>query len=282
MVLGIYSRLVASIRAGSVALGAGVTAQWSKAREWLAAVEWRLLIPLLGGILLAIVTLAGVLEHQLETNPVPMAALFLGLVGGSAVVAWGLVRVRDGARLATSVITAVVVFIVLGLRGGASEETVGQLTDPATWAFVAAGAVAIWAMILPGISGSFILVLLGMYTPVLAAVNDRNVAILAVFAAGAVVGLALFSQLLHWALQRHYDTVMAALIGLMVGSLRVLWPWPDGVDSTELAAPGEAVAVSAVLAVAAFVAVVAVNALAVRREAVRTAIQSAATSSPHD
>jgi putative membrane protein len=92
-------------------------------------------------------------------------------------------------------------------------------------------------MILPGISGSLILLLIGMYAPVLAAVNDREYLELGIFVVGATIGLALFSQVLHWSLRHHHDEVLAALVGLMAGSLRVLWPWPDGVDSSELAAP---------------------------------------------
>ena len=94
-----------------------------------------------------------------------------------------------------------------------------QLSGRAT-----AGAIAICAMILPGVSGSFLLLMLGMYDNVLGAVTDRDLVSLGVFLVGAVVGLALFSQVLHLALQRHHDLVKAVLIGLMAGSVRVLWP----------------------------------------------------------
>ena len=81
----------------------------------------------------------------------------------------------------------------------------------------------------------------------------------------AAIGLALFSQALHWALNRHYDTVMAVLIGLMLGSMRVLWPWPDGVDSTAIGAPEGTVALPAALAVGAAVLVIGFNEVAKRR-----------------
>jgi putative membrane protein len=105
-----------------------------------------------------------------------------------------------------------------------------------------------------------------MYGPVLAAVNDRALATVVVFALGCVVGLGLFSQLLHWVLSRHYDTVMAALIGLMVGSLRVVWPWPRGVDSTAIAAPSGSVGPTVALAVGGVVLVLAVSAVGTRIE----------------
>jgi putative membrane protein len=118
-------------------------------------------------------------------------------------------------------------------------------------------------MILPGISGSFILLMIGMYEAVLAAVDDADLAVLAVFAAGAVVGLAGFATLLDRLLRDHHDTVLAALIGLMAGSLRVLWPWPPG-DGAGLGAP-EDWWLPLLLAVAAAAAVLAVGRAGSRR-----------------
>lgn len=261
LVLGIYERLIASIRAGSSALGAFLRLDFSRGIEWLRAVEWRFIIPLGAGIGLAIITLSHLLEQLLRDHAVLMAALFLGLVAGSAVVVWGLLTVRDVARIMIIVGVGAVVFVVLGLREDTSSESAAQITDPATWAYFASGMVAICAMILPGISGSFILVMLGMYGPVLSAVTDRDIASLFVFGVGAIVGLALFSQLLHRALRDHYNSVMAALIGLMLGSLRVLWPWPRGVDSTALHAPDGQVPAAIAVAVLAFGAVMGIEAL---------------------
>ena len=81
--------------------------------------------------------------------------------------------------------------------------------------------------------------MIGMYGHVLGAVTGFDFGLIAVFLLGAIVGLAVFSQVLHWALQRHHDNMMAALVGLMAGSTRILWPWPDGVSSPDLGAPGE-------------------------------------------
>jgi putative membrane protein len=114
-------------------------------------------------------------------------------------------------------------------------------------------------MILPGISGSFILVILGMYTEVLGAVNDRDFASLAAFVVGCVVGLAVFSTLLHWLLEHHRNQVIAAMIGLMLGSMRVLWPWPNGTFTTTLEAPSGEVALPIVLALIGASAVITVE-----------------------
>ncbi len=267
LLFGIYRRLVASIRAGSSALGHLVRLDWSGTVGWLRRVEWGFLLPLLAGIGIAVVTLAGVLETLLEDHPVPTSAAFFGLIAGSIYVVWALVTQQDRVRISIAVAVGIAVFVLLGVTRGTSEEAVSQLENPAVWAFFAAGALAICAMILPGISGSFILVLLGMYSAVLGAVNDRDLVSLAVFLAGATLGLALFSQVLHWALTRYYDSVVAGLIGLMAGSVRVLWPWPDGLDSTELGAPSGSVPLSIVLAVAAAVGVVLISDLSRRAEA---------------
>ena len=266
LVLGIYERLVASIRAASLAIADLVRLRIDLARGWLRRVDWLLVLGLGAGILLAVLVLARLIEHQLAVSPVQMAALFLGFVAGSTVIVWRLLRGRTWVHLVLAVGVAVVVFAALGLREGTSDETVSQVSDPATLAVFLSGAVAICAMILPGISGSFILVMLGMYQPVLGAVNDRNFTLLAVFVLGAAVGLGLFSQVLHWALARYHDVVMAGLVGLMAGSVRVLWPWPDGVDSTALGAPDGAVAASVALAVAGFSLVVALHWAASRIE----------------
>ncbi len=258
LVFGIYERLIASVRAGSKALTLLVRGDVGGFRDWMKAVEWAFLIPLGVGMLIAVVALANLLQVSLADQPEHMAALFTGLVVGSVVVAWWLIREPRLAHALVIVGVGVVTFLLLGIRGGADEESVGQVVEPALWAFFIAGVISIAAMILPGISGSFLLVIMGMYAPFLAAVTDRQVLELAVFALGAVVGLAVLSQLLHAALQRYHDMVLAALIGLMAGSVRVLWPWPGGVDSIELGWPtggvGDTLA-SLAVAVAAFLLV---------------------------
>ena len=261
LVLGIYERLIDSVRSGSSALGNIVRGNWSEARRWLGAVEWGFLVPLLIGILLAVVSLASVIENLLHDQPEEMAGLFTGLIAGSVVIAWRLVRTWSPTNLAIVVAVSMAIFVVLGLREGTSDETVGQLTDPAFWAFFGAGAIAVCAMILPGVSGSFLLVVLGMYGPVLEAVNDRDIATLLVMIVGMTLGLALFSQALSWALHRHHDAVMAVLIGLMAGSLRVLWPWPSGLDSTALGAPESNLPVVLGLAIVALLVVIALGRL---------------------
>jgi len=260
LVLGIYERLITSIREGSSALGSLVKLDIDGVRRHLRKVEWEFLIPLLLGILLAVVLLASFLEHQLEVRPTVLAGLFLGLVAGSVFIAWALVKRPGPAHVVIATVVGLVLFFLLGFGEGEA------LSDPSYLAFFGAGALAICAMILPGISGSLILLMLGMYAPVLAAVSDRDIATIAVVGLGAVVGLAVFSQVLNWALTNHHDPVLAALVGLMAGSTRVLWPWPDGVLSSELGSPGDDWIVVGVAALLGVGAVYLISRLAAEKE----------------
>lgn len=260
LVIGVYSQLVTSIREGSSALGSVLKGDFTGFRQHLRAVEWAFLVPLLSGILLAIVLLASFLEQQLEERPIVIAGLFLGLVVGSIVIAWRLLRRPNNRHVALAVTVGIVLFLLLGFGEGQVSS------DPSTLAFFGAGALAICAMILPGISGSLILLMLGMYAPVLAAVTDRDFGTIAIFALGAVIGLALFSQVLYWSLEHHHDNVLAALIGLMAGSTRILWPWPEGVASAELGAPGDDWVVVLVAGLVGAVAVSLLSRLAMTRD----------------
>ena len=267
LIFGIYGRLIESVRAGSSALGNLAKLDFSGFKQWMGRVDWLFIVPLGTGILLAVVALASILGHLLEEQAVLMAALFMGLVAGSIVVAWAMLKSHDAKYVWIAIGVGIITFIALGLRGGTSEDTVGQVLDPQLWAFFLAGAIAICAMILPGISGSFILVLLGMYGPLLNAVTTRDFLSLAVFVVGTIIGLALFSQILYKALRLHHDTVIAALVGLMAGSLRILWPWPKGVESTGIGAPNSDVLLAMLIAAAGFAVVIIVARFAQRLEA---------------
>jgi putative membrane protein len=254
-VCGIYGRLIDAIRDVVRALTTIVRGDRRAGLAELRRFDWRLVVPLLIGILVAVGSLASALEHLLDEQPVRMAGLFLGLVAGSVVVAWGMLRTPDRRSVAIVVVVAAATFLLLGLRESTATPDSGDPTAP-LWAYPAAAMVAICAMILPGISGSFLLLTMGMYDDVIGAVNERDLMPLLLFAAGAVVGLAVFSRLLAWLLDHHHDLVVAAMIGLMVGSVRVLWPWPGGLASTELGAPEGDVWVPGLLVVVGLVAVV--------------------------
>ncbi len=221
LMFGIYERLIAAISDGARSLVRFARGDVRGGIDRLKSVEWGLLLPLAGGALVTVVVLAGLIESGLEDQPEAMAGLFLGLVVASIAVSWRLPN-WDGPRLALMSAVGVVLFAALGWQ-------TGPVADPSPPVLFVAGAVAICAMILPGLSGSFLLLMFGMYEAVLAVIDERMIGDAIVFAVGAVFGLALFASLLTRLLERHHDTMLAVLIGLMVGSLRVLWPWPNGV-----------------------------------------------------
>lgn len=249
---GIYPRLITAIRDATRLV---LHLRTERSAAALRGLDWALLLPLLGGILLAVVALASTVEHLLETVPVRMGGLFLGLVLGSVVVAFSMVRTPGPRTAIITAVSALVVFLGLGLVTETHAPTAGA-ADVALWAYPASGVLAISAMILPGVSGSFMLLVVGMYDTVLGAVNDRLILPVALFVAGCVLGLALLSRLLFWLIERHHDSVVAAMIGLMLGSVRILWPWPGGPLTSELGTPSGDVAIPVVLAVFGLVAVV--------------------------
>jgi putative membrane protein len=221
LLFGIYDRLLAAISDGSHALGRFIRGDVRGGLRRLGGVDWWFLVPLLVGLLTTVVLLAGVIEGALVDHPEPMAGLFLGLVVASVVVARRPVA-WTGRRFGGAALVALVVFAGLGYQGA-------PIADPSIAMLLASGAVAVCAMVLPGISGSFLLLILGMYSAVIGMVDERLILDTAVFGIGAVVGLACFSSILAGLLQRRHDDVLAVMVGLMVGSLRVLWPWPHGV-----------------------------------------------------
>ncbi len=255
LVAGVYPRLIANIRAAAHVVSLTLRLRVGALPAALRALDWTFLLVLLGGIVSAAFLLASTLRGLLAVQPVVMSAVFLGLVLGAAVAARRQLHAAIDARTVAIVLaSAAVTALLLGARPDV-------VADPSRLVLAATAAVAVCAMILPGVSGSFLLLLLGTYEPVIAAVADRDVATIGVVVAGAAVGLLAFSTLLHWLLRRAHDVVLAVLIGLMIGSARVLWPWPSatGVGDPTLGAPGEQVLLAAGAGVVALVAVLAVD-----------------------
>ncbi len=215
-ILGIYEELIHAIRIF------GRKEFWSdivrgKIHHALLLPKWGFLISVAVGILSAAALLAAPLEHALETSPMMVWAFFFGLVAASVVLVAQRVKQWECRHAVSLVIGAVIAYMIVGL------VPVQTPNDP--WFLILSGAIAICAMILPGISGAFLLVLLGKYEFILSAVNDRDIISIAYIGIGAVVGLILFSQVLGWLFSRYHDRTVALLTGLMIGSLRKIWPW---------------------------------------------------------
>jgi putative membrane protein len=252
LIVGIYERLIASISALFSATVALLRADVAGFRRHLGAVHWQLILPLGLGIGTALLIGAKFIPHLLETYPAQCRGLFFGLIAGSLAIPWLRAGHMGTREVSVAVAAAVIAFVLVGLPPR-------QVADPGLLQVFGAAAVAICAMILPGISGAFLLLVLGMYEPTLLAVDARNLLYVFTFMAGAAVGLGLFSKVLNWLLAHHHDLTMAALVGLMAGSLRALWPWLGDDRSLQAPAAGEPVTAVLLLGLAGFVFVTALT-----------------------
>ncbi|WP_338403812.1 DUF368 domain-containing protein [Cellulosimicrobium arenosum] len=211
------------------------------ARAW-RAVDWPLIVPVLLGMAVVLLASLSFVAPLLESHPVPVRSVFFGMIVVSIAVPLRLMparfRVLDGVLL---VVAAAAGFWLTSLPPG-------QVDDPSLWLVFLAAAVAINALVLPGVSGSFILLAMGLYVPVQEAIHDRDLAFVGAFALGALIGLASFVKLLQWLLHQHRQGTMAVLAGLMVGSLRALWPWQS--DDGMLLAPSGSLVGPVLLALA--------------------------------
>ena len=219
LVVGLYDRIVRSV--AEAIKGLATSFRGAKSRFGLnhfANVEFGMLIPLGIGMVFALVIGSAALEPLLATQPELMRALFAGMIAASLIVPIRMVGTWKSIHILIFSLGAVFAF------GLTSLERVSAQQPSYPWVFIAA-ALAVCALVLPGVSGSFLLLALGMYQPTIAAINDRDFAYLGVFLLGAIAGLASFAMLLQWLLSNHRALTMSAMSGLMLGSLRALWPW---------------------------------------------------------
>lgn len=218
LIVGIYDRLVAAIsRATSAAIALLRLDRKGVARH-LGLVDWGLLLPLGAGILTAIVIGARFIPGIMESYPIQSRGLFFGLIAGSLIIPWSRIRHHVRRHIFVAVGAAVVAFSLVGLPPR-------EISSPTTLYIFLTAAIATCAMILPGVSGAFLLLVFGVYEPTLRAVDQRDLLYIATLGVGAAVGVGSFSKLLTWLLHRHFDYTMAVLMGLMAGSLRALWPY---------------------------------------------------------
>lgn len=220
-VLGIYEELLDAIKSFNLRSLKLLLSLDIKA--FVGAISWKFLLVLGSGILTAIFTLAQLLAWLLNNTPVLIWSFFLGLILASVVTVSRRVQSWQPPIWISLFAGGIGMYFLVGLVPGTTPNDL--------WFLFISGAVAICAMILPGISGSFVLVLMGKYQYILEAVNQRDFLVLFVVAAGAAGGIAAFSRLLSWLLVRYHDLMVGFLTGLMVGSLRKVWPWKETVES---------------------------------------------------
>ena len=241
LIIGLYETLIGSAASFVKGLLGLLRGQASEARQYLRDVHWRVIVPVGIGMATAVVVGAAVIEPLIEEYPVQTRSVFFGLVVVGISVPARMVGRWDVRAVALAVPAAAVAFVLTGLP----PATIG---DPSLLVVAVAGAVAVCALALPGVSGSFLLLSVGLYEPTIAAVNDRDLAYLAAFAFGATLGLASFVLVLQWLLSPRPRVTLVVLAGLMAGSLRALWPWQD--DDRTLLAPQDDLLLAVGLALA--------------------------------
>lgn len=233
-IMGIYDKFVASLAAiNAEAVKLFFT---GKFKEFWRHINGGFLLSLVVGIGVSVISLATVMQTLLSDFPIQTWAFFFGLIVASSIF---ILRGISGWGLRE------ILFLIGGILLGVTICTLSPTQTPdALWFIFLSGAIAICAMILPGISGSFILLILGKYQYILGAISDLvagqnvvgNLLIIGVFVIGAVVGILGFSKFLHWLLSRWHKQALIILAGFIIGSLVKIWPWnnPEAIAQAEL------------------------------------------------
>lgn len=229
LVVGVYERVLDQAAVISRSF-AGMTKTRGKSLASLGRLDFGFLLPLLVGMVSAILLAAAILEPLLIREPEITLALFAGLIAVSVVVPLRMVSAWSAKLFAVGGAGAVAAFWLTSLPRGSQA-------NPESWFVFLAAAIAVCALVLPGVSGSFFLLAIGLYQPTIAAVNELDFAYLGFFALGALVGFFSFALLMQFLLSKYRNLTLALMAGLMLGSLRALWPWQS--SSAEILSPSD-------------------------------------------
>lgn len=220
-ITGIYEELIDSIK--SINLEAVKLLLSGKIKDFWKHINGSFLLSVFGGIFISVASLAKLIDYLLREQPVLIWAFFFGLIISSSLIV---------ARKITRWDLNILIAFVIGTAAAFYITSVSPTqTTEAAWFIFLAGAIAICAMILPGISGSFILLLLGKYQFALNAVNEIRIVPLLLLGSGAVIGLISFSNLLSWLLRKYHNITIGVLAGFMIGSLNKIWPWKEVLET---------------------------------------------------
>ena len=218
---GIYEELLNSISSFNFSLinvfkNEGFKSVWIK-------VNGNFLVSLFVGILISVLSLAKLIESMLENHPIVIWSFFFGLVLASIIYIGKQITKWTKGSVLCLILGAMLAFYITTLNPMVSANS-------SPWFLLFAGMIAICAMILPGISGSFILVLLGAYKPVLNALNTKDFVSIIIFLVGAILGLLSFSRILKWLFSTYKNYTLATLTGFIIGSLNKIWPWKETIS----------------------------------------------------
>lgn len=216
-IVGIYEELINSIKSIN---GSSLKLLFSgKIASFWKAINATFLLSIVSGILISIFSLAKLITWLLVTHPILVWAFFFGLVLASTWFVSKDIKKWDWKTIVSFIVGAIIAYYI---TIATPAETPNGL-----WFIFLCGVIAICAMILPGISGSFILVLLGKYFYIMEAVKTFNIPIMLTFVCGALIGITSFSHVLSYALRRFHNVTIATLTGFMLGSLNKVWPWKE-------------------------------------------------------
>lgn len=229
-----------------------------KFKEAFKLIPFSFALPLGVGMLLAIFSAVQLISYLLETQAIYIWSVFFGLVFGSAIVISKRIRDWTLSRVIYFLLGLTVVFLVVGLP--AVETAHGPLITLGT------GTLASMAMILPGVSGTLLMVLLGQYEYIIDAISNFDVATLSIFIVGIIIGFGLFARLVAFLLRKYHSAVIATLTGAILGSLRAVWPWQDGVSVNYMPALDLSLALAIVLMIAGFALVFLLQRIGVAEE----------------
>ncbi|MCZ6704840.1 MAG: DUF368 domain-containing protein [Bacteroidetes bacterium] len=218
LIFGIYEELIAAAAAAVQTTLLLVRFEPHAFVSRLKELPFGFILPLAAGIVIVPISGARIIPEAMATWPTQSRALFFGLILGSLAIPWIRINSAQAREYALTILAAVIAFVLVGFPPA-------EVLDPTLVQIFFAAAIAISAMLLPGVSGAFLLLVMGLYAPILRAIDARNVLVVGVFLAGSVSGLGGFSLVMRWLLREHHDQTMAVLVGLMAGSLRALWPW---------------------------------------------------------
>lgn len=216
-ITGIYEELINSIK--SVNLKALKLLLHGKIADFWKAINGTFLVSVLLGIGISVFSLAKGLKYLLDNHPVLVWSFFFGLIVASAVYVGRAIKNWNTGTILSGIVGIIVAYFITVITPAEANTTY--------WFIFVSGAIAICAMILPGISGSFILVLLGMYKFILDAVGNLQITVILTFLVGAAIGIVAFSNVLSWLLKKYHNQTIAVLAGFMVGSLNKVWPWKE-------------------------------------------------------
>ncbi len=216
-ITGIYERFIGALQAFDLSLfktlkNDGIKGAWEK-------IDGNFLVALAGGMFVSIVLFVKIVTHLIETQPVLLWAFFFGLIAASAIYVGKQIPKWGAANIAAVLIgTVVAYYVTIASPANGSD---------ALWMIFISGMIAICAFLLPGLSGSFVLLLMGMYATVLGGVKNLDLIIIGVFALGCITGILSFSKVLNWAFHNHKYVTLSLLTGFLIGSLNRVWPWQE-------------------------------------------------------